>query len=48
MKQVLVRYKVKHDRVEENRQLVRAVHEELARDQPADLGYATFKHREDQ
>jgi hypothetical protein len=43
MKQVLVRYKVKPDRVEENTQLVRAVYEELARVQPADLRYATFK-----
>jgi hypothetical protein len=43
MKQVMVRYKVKPDRVEENEALVRAVYEELQRTQPADLRYATFR-----
>ena len=34
MRQVMVRYKVKPDRVEENEQLVRAVYEELAATAP--------------
>ena len=43
MRQVMVRYKVKPDRVEENEQLVRAVYEELAATGPAGLRYATFR-----
>jgi hypothetical protein len=43
MRQVMVRYKVKPDRVEENEQLVRAVYEELAATEPAGLRYATFR-----
>jgi hypothetical protein len=43
MKRVMVRYKVKPDRVEENEALVRAVYEELAAAQPDGLRYATFK-----
>jgi len=43
MRQVMVRYKVKPDRVEENEQLVRAVYEELAGSAPAGLRYATFR-----
>jgi hypothetical protein len=43
MRQVMVRYKVKPDRVEENEALVRAVYEELARVAPAGLQYATFR-----
>jgi hypothetical protein len=43
MRQVMVRYRVKPDRVEENEALVRAVYEELARTQPEGLRYATFK-----
>ena len=43
MRQVMVRYKVKPDRVEENEQLVRAVYEELAGSGPAGLRYATFR-----
>ncbi len=43
MKQVMVRYKVKPDRVAENEQLVRAVYDELHRTEPAGLGYATFR-----
>ena len=43
MRQVMVRYKVKPDRVEENEELVRAVYEELARVAPAGLRYATFR-----
>jgi hypothetical protein len=43
MKRVMVRYKVKPDRVAENEALVRAVYDELERAQPADLRYATFR-----
>ena len=43
MRQVMVRYKVKPDRVAENEALVRAVYEELAATEPAGLRYATFR-----
>jgi hypothetical protein len=43
MKQVMVRYKVKPDRVEENEELVRAVYGELERTAPPGLRYATFR-----
>jgi hypothetical protein len=43
MRQVMVRYKVKPDRVEENEALVRAVYDELARVTPEGLRYATFR-----
>ena len=43
MRQVIVRYKVKPDRVAENEELVRAVYEELDRTAPDGLRYATFK-----
>ena len=43
MSQVMVRYKVKPERVQENEQLIRAVYEELQRTAPAGLRYATFK-----
>jgi len=43
MRQVLVRYRVKPERVEENEELVRAVYEELRSTEPAGLRYATFK-----
>ena len=43
MPQVMVRYTVKPDRVQENEQLVRAVYEELHRSNPAGLRYATFR-----
>lgn len=43
MRQVIVRYKVKPDRVEENERLVRAVYEELRSSEPDGLRYATFK-----
>jgi hypothetical protein len=43
MRQVMVRYKVKPDRVEENEQLVRAVYDEIRHAEPAGLRYATFK-----
>jgi hypothetical protein len=43
MLQVMVRYTVKPDRVQENEELVRAVYEELHRTDPAGLRYATFR-----
>ena len=43
MRQVMVRYKVKPDRVEENEELVRAVYDELARIAPEGLQYATYR-----
>jgi hypothetical protein len=43
MRHVMVRYKVKPERVAENEELVRAVYDELRRTEPAGLGYATFK-----
>jgi hypothetical protein len=43
MRQVMVRYKVKPDRVKENEELVRAVYRELRHTEPAGLRYATFK-----
>lgn len=43
MRQVMVRYKVKPERVEENEQLVRAVYEELGHTEPAGLRYGTFR-----
>jgi hypothetical protein len=43
MRQVMVRYKVKPERVEENEELVRAVYDELRRAEPAGFRYATFK-----
>ena len=43
MTQVMVRYRVKPERVEENEELVRAVYDELRRTEPAGLRYATFK-----
>jgi hypothetical protein len=43
MSKVMVRYKVKPERAEQNEQLIRGVYEELERTAPADLRYATFK-----
>ena len=43
MRQVMVRYKMKPDRVAENEELVRAVYDELRRTAPAGLRYATFR-----
>jgi hypothetical protein len=43
MKQVMVRYKVKADRVDENADLVRAVYEELESVAPEGFQYATFR-----
>ena len=42
MKRVLVTYKVKADRVQENEELVRAVYEELHHSNDPDVHYATF------
>ena len=43
MSRIMVRYKVKPERAEENEQLVQAVYEELEHTAPAGLRYATFK-----
>ena len=43
MKRTMVRYTVKPDQVEENERRVKAVYEQLARDKPAGIRYATFK-----
>lgn len=43
MRYVMVRYRVKPDRVDENEALVRGVYEELQRAQPAGFRYATLK-----
>ena len=43
MRQVMVRYRVKPDRVAENEALVRAVYDELDRSEPAGFSYATFQ-----
>jgi len=43
MKRVMVSYKVKADRVEENERYVRAVFAQLEREQPTGIRYATFK-----
>lgn len=43
MKRLMVRYRVKPERVEKNVELVRAVYAELARTQPAGLQYETFR-----
>lgn len=42
MKRVMVRYKLKADRVEENTQLVKAIFAELKSKQPEGLHYASF------
>jgi hypothetical protein len=43
MRRVMVRYRVKPDRVAENEALVRAVYAELAQTEPDGFRYATFK-----
>jgi hypothetical protein len=43
MRQIMVRYKVKPGRAEENEELVRAVYEELKRTAPDGLRYATYR-----
>jgi hypothetical protein len=43
MRRVIVRYRVKPDRADENEELVRAVYEELHETKPAGLRYATLR-----
>jgi hypothetical protein len=43
MRRVMVRYRVKPERVDENEALVRAVYEELHETNPEGLRYATFR-----
>ena len=43
MIKVLVTYKVKSDRVQENEELVKAVYDELRQNNDPDIHYATFK-----
>jgi hypothetical protein len=43
MKRVMVRYRVKPDRADENEALVCAVYDELKRTSPPGLRYATFR-----
>ena len=43
MKRVMVQYKVKADRAEENQRYVENVYKELKQNAPAGLRYATFK-----
>jgi hypothetical protein len=43
MRQVMVRYKLKPERVAENEKLVRGVYDELAETEPDGLQYATFR-----
>jgi hypothetical protein len=46
MRRVMVTYKVKPDRADENERYIKAVFAQLERDRPAGLRYASFK-RED-
>ena len=39
----MIRYKVRPDRADENEALVKAVYEQLARERPEGLHYATFR-----
>ena len=43
MRRIMVRYRVKPDRVAENEELVRAVYDELRRAGPEGFRYATFR-----
>ena len=43
MRRVMVRYKVKADRAAENESYVKKVFEQLERERPAGVRYATFK-----
>lgn len=43
MPQVMIRYRVKHDQVERNLELLRAVYEEMESTQPDGLRWATFQ-----
>jgi hypothetical protein len=45
-RQVLVRYKVKPDRIEEHERLIRDVFAELARTAPAGIRYGAFKQKD--
>jgi hypothetical protein len=47
VKQIMVRYQVKPDRTAENEALVRAVYDQLQREEFAGLRYATFKLDDD-
>jgi quinol monooxygenase YgiN len=47
MRRVMVRYRVKDDRIEENAALVRAVYDELHRTRPEGLRYATSQPVDD-
>jgi hypothetical protein len=42
VKRIMVRYKVKSERTDENTRLVKAVYEQIVRERPAGLRYATF------
>jgi quinol monooxygenase YgiN len=41
--QVMIRYKLKHDQVEQDSELLHAVYQELAATRPSGLRYATFQ-----
>jgi hypothetical protein len=43
MRRIMVRYRVRPDRVAENEEAVRAVYAELAQTRPEGLRYATFR-----
>jgi translation elongation factor EF-1beta len=43
MEKVIVRYKVKPEKVEENEQLVKEVYKQLHQEKPEELNYATYK-----
>jgi hypothetical protein len=44
MKQIIVRYKVKQDRIAENVAYIERVFAELARSKPDGIHYASFRH----
>lgn len=46
MKTVIVRYKVKADKADENEELIRKVFEELHSKRPSGLRYASFKSQD--
>ncbi len=46
MKRIMVRYKVKSDRVAENEAFIRAVFDELERTSPEGVRYASFKQED--
>ena len=48
MKRLIVRYKVKADRADENQQYIEKVFEELHENNPSGLRYASFKLRDGQ